>query len=180
MGKLGPPADAGNPEAGETLRYAIGPFPQVVFHLEHEVVQSVVVHLASPGSREDVARELSLGAFRPVVVHDDQDRPLGEVYPERGLMFAYQAATGLEGEVRISHVVLETISAEPFLMRPAREGGALRSSPGRSADCPATRTRRAGLTCRWRGLSSDWVAPEPRWRPRSRRSNWTGIASSIG
>lgn len=119
--RLGAPARVATHGDTETLTYVVGPFPHVEFSVEQEVVQSIVVHLASPGERSEVADELNLGDFRPVVLHDDAGRPLGEVYPERALMFAYQTGADAAEQSRISHVVLETVTAEPFLMRAAQE-----------------------------------------------------------
>ncbi len=87
--KLGEPADSTDQDGAEVLSYVIGPFPKVRVTLHENVVSSIVIHLAGPSVRADVAKELGLEDLRPVVVRDDQHRPLGEVYPERGLMFAY-------------------------------------------------------------------------------------------
>jgi tetratricopeptide (TPR) repeat protein len=68
-----------------------------------------------------VAKELGLEDLRPVVVSDDQRRPLGEVYPERGLMFAYAEGATDSREASVEHVILETITVEPFLLRAQQE-----------------------------------------------------------
>ena len=49
------------------------------------------------------------------------DRALGEVYPERGLMFAYADGSTDPQEARVEHVILETITVEPFLLRAQQE-----------------------------------------------------------
>lgn len=112
---LGEPAATAPEESGELLTYAIGPFPQVRIALRDGVVASIVIHLSAPGPREDVAKELGMSGYRSAVVRDDQQQPLGEVFPERGLMFAY-APDAPSGPL-VDHVVLETLSAEPFLLR---------------------------------------------------------------
>ncbi len=114
---LGEPAATSPRGDSEVWTYAIGPFPQVRVTLHEDVVSSIVIHLASPTARVDVSRELGLDDLQPVVVRDEQQRPLGEVYPERGLMFAYAdgAADGMEA--RVEQVILETITVEPFLLR---------------------------------------------------------------
>jgi tetratricopeptide (TPR) repeat protein len=114
--RLGAPATAVQEETGELLTYAIGPFPKVCITVREDVVASIVIHLAGPSARDDVAKELGLENYRSAIVRDDQQQPLGEVYPERGLMFAY-AQDGLGSAAQVDHVVLETLSAEPFLLR---------------------------------------------------------------
>ena len=119
--KLGEPADTTEHDGAEVLSYAIGPFPKVRVTLHEDVVSSIVIHLAGPSVRTDVAKELGLEDFRPVVVRDDQHRALGEVYPERGLMFAYADGSTDSQEARVEHVILETITVEPFLLRAQQE-----------------------------------------------------------
>jgi len=118
--KLGEPSDSVEQGDKEVWRYAIGPFPQVRITVEADVVSSIVIHLAGPSPRAEVAEELGLEDLRPVVVADEQDRPLGEVYPERGLMFAYSDDVEDALQANVEHVVLETISYEPFLLRAQR------------------------------------------------------------
>ncbi len=115
--KLGEPAEVTQQDSTEVLSYAIDPFPTVKVSIRENVVSSIVIHLAAPSTRADVTKELGLENFRPAVVNDDQNRPLGEVYPERGLMFAYADGTTNSQEARVEHVILETITVEPFLLR---------------------------------------------------------------
>lgn len=104
-------------DGGETLKFAVGPFPAVHVTVRDDMVASIVIDLANPSTRADIAKELGLEAFRPAVVRDDKQHPLGEVYPERGLMFAYATGTPDIQTALIAHVILETITVEPFLLR---------------------------------------------------------------
>ncbi|MHB0958432.1 MAG: tetratricopeptide repeat protein [Pirellulaceae bacterium] len=115
--KLGEPAEVDEQDGTEVLSYTIGPFPTVKVSVRDNVVSSIVIHLAAPSGRADVAKELGLASFQPAIVSDDRDRPLGEVYPERGLMFAYAEGTSDLQEARVAHVILETITVESFLLR---------------------------------------------------------------
>ena len=58
--KLGEPADRTHQEGVEVWTYAIGPFPKVRVTLTEDVVSSIVIHLAGPSARADVAKELGL------------------------------------------------------------------------------------------------------------------------
>ncbi len=117
LAKLGEPQETTASETDEKLVFAVGPFPSVQITLVDNLVTSIVIHLASPSARADVIKELKLEEFRPVEIQDDAGRPLGEVYPERALMFAYDGATGEGQERKVGQVVLERISVEPFLLR---------------------------------------------------------------
>lgn len=115
--KLGEPRETTSSDEGESLAFELGPFPRVEITLVNKKVTSIVIHLAEPASRAQVVEELKLDDFEPVVIRDDADRPLGEVIPERGLMFAYQADGSKDTEPQVGQVVLEQISVEPFLLR---------------------------------------------------------------
>ncbi len=115
--KLGEPAEVTEQDSTEVLSYVIDPFPTVKVQIQDNVVSSIAIHLAAPTARADVTKELGLENFRPAIVNDGQNRPLGEVYPERGLMFAYAEGATNSREARIEHVILETITVEPFLLR---------------------------------------------------------------
>ncbi len=99
------------------LSYEVGPFPRVEVMLTGDAVNAVVIHLPNPGTREQVAEDLKLGRFRPVRVYDDAGQLLGEAYPERGLLFAFDTEDKGADSPKVGHVVLEPISAEPFLLR---------------------------------------------------------------
>ena len=136
--KLGEPADSTDQDGAEVLSYVIGPFPKVRVTLHENVVSSIVIHLAGPSVRADVAKELGLEDLRPAVVRDDQHRPLGEVYPERGMMFAYAEGATDSQEASVEHVVLETITRRTVpAARSTGTVGPLFPASDRPADCSA-------------------------------------------
>ncbi len=113
--KLGEPQETTSSDSQEKLVFALGPFPSVQITLVDHVVTSIVIHLAAPSTRAEVVKELKLEEFQPVEIRDDADRPLGEVYPERALMLAFDGTAGTGEEPKVGQVVLERISVEPFL-----------------------------------------------------------------
>jgi hypothetical protein len=115
--KLGDPLETTTREGQEELVYKLGPFPSVRITIIDKVVSSIVIGLAAPTPRSDVVKELKLDDFEPVTILDDSDRALGEVYPERGLMFAFQGDVAEGEEAKVGQVVLERVSVEPFLLR---------------------------------------------------------------
>lgn len=111
---LGDPMERRTNEGTSYWVYKVGPFPRVEFAIVDDVVTSIIAHLESPLPPERVADELGLMKFKPLTVRDADGQPLGQVYPERGVLLSY--SPDHDGEL-VGHVVLEPISAEPFLMR---------------------------------------------------------------
>ena len=114
--KLGEPEEIVTTH-GEELIFKVGPFPSVRISLVDDNVTSIAIQLAEPTKRSDVIKELNLGEFEPVDIRDEDQRRLGTVFPERGLMFAFHPEPGPENEERVTQVILERISVEPFLLR---------------------------------------------------------------
>ncbi len=115
--KIGDPLETTASDDKEELVFKLGPFPSVKITLTDKIVSSIVIRLAKPTTRDDVSKELNLGEFDPVTIRDESDHAIGEVYPERGLMFAYQGPADSEGTPQVGQVVLERVSVEPFLLR---------------------------------------------------------------
>ena len=115
--RLGEATETMEVDGNSVWSYEVGPFPRVEVMLADELVTGVVIHLPNQGTREQVAKELNLGRFRPVRIHDDKGQLLGEAYPERGLLFAFNTENAEQGTPKVGHVVLEPVSAEPFLLR---------------------------------------------------------------
>lgn len=112
---LGDPAEEARRDGDSVqLVYRTGPFSKIDVLISGEVVESIVLHLKRPTERDDIASELSLTTFTPAPVSNAKGDVLGWTYPERGILL------NLERDVakpRVSQIVLEAISAEPFLHR---------------------------------------------------------------
>jgi tetratricopeptide (TPR) repeat protein len=111
---MGKPAARKNVTGGERLEYQVGPFPKVVFQIVSDRVSAVVIHLKELTPVAEVSDDLELGDLRSVVIPGQLGQRLGVSYPERGLQLLFA-----EGQIepRVSHVVLESVSAEPFILR---------------------------------------------------------------
>ncbi len=94
--------------------YHVEPFSKVVITFEGDVVQAIVIYLEKPIAPERLAKQLKLTGIVPVSVPDERGQPLGEAYPERGVLFAY--APNLNTP-HVQQVVLEEIDQQPFLLR---------------------------------------------------------------
>lgn len=98
----------------EILVYSLGPFPRVEMIVSGEVVDSIVVHMATATPPKAVAEELGLKEFvATTILGPDGDR-MGQVYPERGVAFSFVPD---ENPALVGQLILEPISAEFFLLR---------------------------------------------------------------
>jgi tetratricopeptide (TPR) repeat protein len=112
---LGEPLSADSDGATVRLEYQrVGPFPKVEVSVAEGVATSIVIHLSRASPPGEVAKELGLHEFRPAAVPEESGRLLGQAYPERGVLFVF--AEGHEPPA-VSHIVLEPIAAEPFVLR---------------------------------------------------------------
>ncbi len=110
----GEPVKVVQNEGVEQRLYSVEPFEQVVTSVEDGVIVSIVVNLNQPFPTGDVAKQLALDEFRPVVVRDAQGTPLGQAYPERGVLFGFDPETE---EPAVIQIILEPIDAQTFIAR---------------------------------------------------------------
>lgn len=111
---LGEPKSRQAQDAEEILTYQVGPFPNVEMIVANDVVASIVIFLDKPAAPEAVSKELMLDTFEAVLIRSESGSTLGQIYPERGVMFSFDPDSA---ERMVGQLVLEPITAEPFLMR---------------------------------------------------------------
>jgi tetratricopeptide (TPR) repeat protein len=100
-------------ENGElVLGFSVDSFPHVEATLVDDKVRTIVVNLQQPSPPETIARKLHVENIRPVNVPDETGAPLGQAYPERGILFS----TTQDGK-RVSQVVMEKVDPASFLLR---------------------------------------------------------------
>lgn len=116
---LGAPAETIPANGTEVLVYRPVDFSRVEAVVSQGQVRSLVVHLKAPASVANLVRDLGFQAFSPARVCDSEGREIGVAFPERGVMFAF---TTEAGEPAVTQLVLETISAESFLVRAEQSG----------------------------------------------------------
>lgn len=98
--------------------YAVEPFNRVEVSYIGQRVASVVIRLDRAFPANAVAQQLELANVRPVLVSNDLGEILGQVYPERGVLFAFEPSKEPgKATMRVSQIILEPISAEPFVLR---------------------------------------------------------------
>jgi tetratricopeptide (TPR) repeat protein len=95
-------------------RYHLEPFAQVIVAFQKETVFSIVVQLKSPLAAETVRSQLGLDDLDPALVYDSSGKLLGQVFPERGVLFSFEPGAK---ELNVTQIVLEGIHPQPFALR---------------------------------------------------------------
>ena len=98
--------------AEEVRSYKLDSFPRIDVTLVDETVKSVVVQLAKPVGTATLAKQLQIADVRPVNIPDDSGQPLGQAYPERGVLLTFAPGGKLA-----SHISLEKIDLDSFVLR---------------------------------------------------------------
>lgn len=98
--------------------YRVDPFPRVEVAFRQDKVTSIVVRLEQAFPAAPVAQQLKLSDIRPVLISNELGEILGQAYPERGVLFAFQPSDGPgKASMMITQIILEPVSAEPFVLR---------------------------------------------------------------
>jgi len=114
----GPPKETRKQGAGVTQLFSVEPFHRVEVNALDNKVTSVVVRFERAFAANDVAQQLELNKVRPVLVSNELGEILGQVYPERGVLFAFEPSQEPgKPSMKVAHIILEPISAEPFVLR---------------------------------------------------------------
>lgn len=114
----GPPKEAIKHDMMLVQLYTIEPFQSVEVCLADGKVTSIIVRLDQAFPAAKVAEQLELSALRSVLVSNEMGEILGQSFPERGVLFAF-APSEQPGKpsMQVVHIILEPISAEPFVLR---------------------------------------------------------------
>jgi tetratricopeptide (TPR) repeat protein len=130
----GEPAQTVPTDEGEVLIYDIEPFDSVeVLVAESNVISAIKVTLAAALDPKDLAKQLSLEELEPVTVNDAEGVPLGQAFPERGVLFMFDEAARSEAEsigaesigpvgeeepaVTVSQVAIQPLDSRAFALR---------------------------------------------------------------
>jgi len=98
--------------------YGVAPFNRVEVNFYRNRVTSIIIRLDRVFPAKTIAEQLELTDVRPVLVSDDRGEILGQVYPERGVLFAFEPgdAPG-RASMKVAEIILEPVSAEAFVLR---------------------------------------------------------------
>ncbi len=98
--------------------YTVGPFQRVEVSCSGDKVSSIIVRFDKAFPAQIVAKQLGLTNVQPVLVCDELGEILGQSYPERGVLFSFAPSdTPGKPSMKVSHIILEPISAESFVLR---------------------------------------------------------------
>ena len=114
----------GNPR-GETVigdqvirLYSIEVLDHIEVTLRNGIVRSIVIQLDTPFPEGEVRGSLQseLLGSKPVLVPDETDKIVGEIFPEKGVMFLFVPQKASQ-ERLVRQIGIEPVSADPFVMR---------------------------------------------------------------
>jgi len=92
--------------------WKIEPFERVEVTLDGDVVAAVRIKLAEPVAVGDLAKQLEISDLRTVSILDEQGVSIGEVFPERGVIFSVKPGTQ-----SATAVMIEPLDPESFVLR---------------------------------------------------------------
>ena len=109
---LGEPEFRRQESGREVYTYHIPGYQRVDFEIEQNIVAAVLLFFDEPELLEQIEADFNLKAIRPAAVHGDDQKLLGRVYPERGVVVSFA-----EDQTKASEVVLQPVDGHPFLLR---------------------------------------------------------------
>ena len=117
----------GGDSAAATLEFEFEGLKSVAVNFEGDTVSSIAITLDKPAPISEMITSMQLEGVRPVVVSDRAKMRFTQVFPERaveltlsetaGMVVASDQSESTQVEQQVSEVLLETISARPFLRR---------------------------------------------------------------
>lgn len=113
----GLPREMGKQDGILIQRFKIDPFERVEVHYEGDTVAAVMIRFAEAFPASGVAKQLELSDVRPVPVSNELGEILGQAFPERGVLFAFEPSVDDKPSMKVAQIILEPISAEPFVLR---------------------------------------------------------------
>ncbi len=92
--------------------WKIEPFERVEVTIEGDIVSAIRIKLAEPVAVGDLAKQLEIADLRTVSILDEQGVSIGEVFPERGVIFSVKPGTQ-----SATAVMIEPLDPESFVLR---------------------------------------------------------------
>jgi tetratricopeptide (TPR) repeat protein len=100
------------PDGSEGLAWEMPPFQRVEVMLGEDVVSSIYIRLAKPATVDALSAQLEINDLRTVSLVDADGVAIGEVFPERGVIFSLDPENSLA-----TAVMLEPLDPEAFVLR---------------------------------------------------------------
>ena len=99
--------------------YSLDPLDHIEVTLRGGIVRSIVIQLESPFPEEEVRNSLysELLRSKPVQIPDEKGEKIGQIFPEKGVMFLFAPQrTGQQGFF-VRQIAIEPVTADPFVLR---------------------------------------------------------------
>ena len=106
--------------AGEIVQlYSMEPLNHIEVTLRGDVVRAIAIQLDTPFPEEEVRAVLHSELLRskPVLIPDETGEIIGEVFPEKGVMFLFAPQRAGRREYHVRRIGVEPVSADPFVLR---------------------------------------------------------------
>jgi tetratricopeptide (TPR) repeat protein len=114
----GQPRELANRNGNTVHLYTVEPFDRVEATISDGRVASLVIRLDRSFPAHQVAEQLELSNLQPVLVSNALGEILGQSFPERGVLFAFEPSdTPGRPSMQVVQIILEPVSAEPFVLR---------------------------------------------------------------
>jgi tetratricopeptide (TPR) repeat protein len=105
-----------------TQLYSIKPFDRVEVSYQKHKVSSIVIRFDKPFPADKIAQQLDMASVKPVLVSNELAEILGQAYPERGVLLAFEPSPEKnKPSMKVTHIILEPLGAEPFILRAETE-----------------------------------------------------------
>jgi tetratricopeptide (TPR) repeat protein len=108
-----------------TQLYSIEPFDrvEVSYQKDHQdKVSSIIIRFEKPFPADKIAQQLDMASVKPALVSNEMAEILGQVYPERGVLLAFEPSPEKsKPSMKVTHIILEPLNAEPFILRAETE-----------------------------------------------------------
>ena len=96
----------------ECFFWEIEPFERVAVTFRDGIVTAIQIKLAKPVPSSELAKQLEIADLRTVAILDDDGSAIGQVFPERGVMFSLETGTA-----SATAVLLESLDPDSFVLR---------------------------------------------------------------
>ena len=114
----GKPKESRSQGTNTLYLYSIEPFKRVEVVTNRGKVSSILIRFDKAFPANLVVQQLELSRIRPVFVSNEMGEILGQAFPERGVLLAFEpSAERGKPSMNVSQIILEPVSAEPFVLR---------------------------------------------------------------
>lgn len=119
----GEPVDKFRIDGGSVLIYETEPFRQIEVVLIDDDVDTIKIELETSVSSERLVEQLRLEEIEPAEIYGEDGQLLGQIFPERGVLFMHAVADGddplttADLPAEVTHIVIQPLDPVAFTLR---------------------------------------------------------------